>query len=137
MQLEVNTVDALPAAAQQVLEFAGNSRIFLLEGDMGSGKTTLTKEMCRALGSADNFSSPTYSIVNEYLYPGGKIFHFDLYRLKNLAELLDIGFEDYLYSGHYCFIEWPALAADLFPEGAIKIVLTVTDTVRHIAVTRL
>ena len=92
-----------------------------LIGSNGSGKTTLIKELCKILGSQDHFSSPTYSIVNEYVYPGGKLFHFDLYRLKNLNELLDIGFEDYLYSGQYCFIEWPELAKDLINSDYVKI----------------
>src|SRR5688500_11060053 len=92
----------LKQVAKTLLEKSG-SKIFLFEGEMGSGKTTLIKEMCKQLGSHDHFSSPTYSIVNEYAFPGGRIFHFDLYRVSRVEELLDLGIEEYLDSGQYCF----------------------------------
>lgn len=83
--------------------------ILLLKGDLGAGKTTFTKHLLHQLGSKDEISSPTYSIVNEYNTPKGKIFHFDLYRLKNVEEAYDIGIEDYLDSGFLNIIEWPEI----------------------------
>lgn len=80
---------------------------------MGAGKTTLISQLVKALGALQSASSPTFSIVNEYLYPEGKIFHFDLYRIASEAELHAIGFDDYLYSGEICLIEWPEHAGTL------------------------
>jgi tRNA threonylcarbamoyladenosine biosynthesis protein TsaE len=101
---------------------------------MGAGKTTIIKELCIAIGSNDNFSSPTYSIVNEYIYPGGKIYHFDLYRLNSLDELFDIGIEEYLYSGHYCIFEWPQLVEDLINVNYKKIEIEVNENIRYIRI---
>ncbi|WP_392437853.1 tRNA (adenosine(37)-N6)-threonylcarbamoyltransferase complex ATPase subunit type 1 TsaE [Cruoricaptor ignavus] len=81
--------------------------LLLLKGNLGAGKTTFTQNLLKALGSTDEVTSPTYSIVNEYETPQGKVFHFDLYRLKNAAEVFDIGIEEYLESGALCIIEWP------------------------------
>lgn len=81
--------------------------ILLLKGDLGAGKTTFTKYLLQSLGCIDEISSPTYSIVNEYEYSQGKIYHFDLYRMKSIEEVLDIGMDEYLYSGNLCIIEWP------------------------------
>ncbi|MCC6372985.1 MAG: tRNA (adenosine(37)-N6)-threonylcarbamoyltransferase complex ATPase subunit type 1 TsaE [Bacteroidia bacterium] len=116
MEQEITQIDDLKTAAKALLDFAGNEKVFLFYGGMGAGKTTFIKELCTSLGSTDNFSSPTYSIVNEYQSPAGKLFHFDFYRLKNATELLDIGIDEYLYSGNYCFIEWPQLA-EVFLDG--------------------
>jgi tRNA threonylcarbamoyladenosine biosynthesis protein TsaE len=88
---------------------------------MGAGKTTLIKTICRNLGVSDTASSPTYSIVNEYEYPGGKVYHFDFFRIKNEIEAFDIGFEEYLDSGEYCFIEWPDMISNLWPLHYIRI----------------
>ncbi len=87
---------------------------------MGAGKTTLIKALCGELGSADVITSPTFSIVNEYAGTN-KIYHFDFYRLKNQSEALDIGCEEYFYSGHYCFIEWPEKIPDLLPDNYVLI----------------
>ncbi len=104
---------------------------------MGSGKTTFIKELCRSLGSKDNFSSPTYSIVNEYNYPKGKIYHFDLYRLKNSEELHNIGFLDYLDGKSYCFIEWPQMAETFLKgEPFIDVKIDVLDGKRMLSANR-
>ena len=96
--------------------------MFLFEGEMGSGKTTIIKAICNYLGINEGLSSPTYSIVNEYLTNMGKhVYHFDLYRLKDLQECLDIGMEDYLDSGNYCFIEWPQIAEKIYPENVVRV----------------
>jgi tRNA threonylcarbamoyladenosine biosynthesis protein TsaE len=130
---EISLLSALPSAAKDLLEFAGSKRIFLIEGPMGAGKTTFIKELCRALGSSDDFGSPTFSLVNEYKYPSGRIYHFDLYRLKDRNELPDIGFEEYIDSGNYCFIEWPELAMDFIDAGFVKVKIVAEEGSRWIS----
>lgn len=128
-QFSLNKISEI---ATQIINIDSNNKVFMLEGEMGSGKTTLIKEICKALGSTDHMSSPTFSIVNEYKYTGGKIFHFDLYRLKNLEELLDIGFEDYVYSQNYCLIEWPQLAERYLQNQFIKINISTSENIRYL-----
>jgi len=111
--------------AKRIIDFADTIRIFLFYGDMGTGKTTLIKSLCSALGSTDNITSPTFAIVNEYITPADKIYHFDFYRIKNQTEALDMGCEEYFYSGNYCFIEWPEKIPALLPEHFIKIQITI------------
>jgi len=118
-------LEGLKKVAQNIIDFAGEERIFLFYGEMGAGKTTLIKTLAEVLGSKDNVSSPTFSIVNEYILPTGGIYHFDFYRLKNQVEALDMGCEEYFYSGKYCFIEWPEKIPDLLPEHFIKIEIEV------------
>jgi len=111
-------LDDIDQAVRQIIDAAGDIRIWLFEAEMGAGKTTLIKAISHALGSTDDFASPTYSLANEYSLPGGmKIFHLDLYRLRSLEEALDIGIEDYLFAGAYCFIEWPQLIHPLLKTG--------------------
>lgn len=102
-------------------------RIFLLHGDLGAGKTTLVKAIVKKLGGQDIVQSPTFSIVNEYIWPGGVIYHMDLYRLESLAEIFDIGFEEYISSGAYCFIEWPEKAEDLLQGPKADIFIRVNE----------
>jgi tRNA threonylcarbamoyladenosine biosynthesis protein TsaE len=93
---------------------------------MGAGKTTMIKALCRELGVTDIVQSPSFSIINEYKTNRGEpIFHFDFYRIKKLEEVFDIGYEEYLYSGFYCFIEWPELMEELLPEDVIKVCIGV------------
>lgn len=121
----IYTINELPSIAAQIISLAGDQKIFLFHGEMGAGKTTLIKELCKALGVTDNVSSPTFSIVNEYTIPKGKIYHFDFYRLKTQTEALDMGSEEYFYSGDYCFIEWPTMIPDLIPNKHINITIKV------------
>lgn len=107
-----------------------NKKIILFYGDIGAGKTTLIKEICKQLKSKSAFSSPTYQIVNEYSFPSGLIYHFDLYRIKSKMELVDLGFDDYLFTNNYCFIEWPELAEEFITENYIKIKLNVVTNGR-------
>ena len=102
-------------------------KVFLLSGDLGSGKTTLTKVLCQKLGVSEPVSSPTFSLVNEYASPGyGPVFHMDLYRLEKSNDLVQIGFEEYLDSGNICLIEWPDLARDQFTMKHVSIDIRVT-----------
>lgn len=112
--------------ARLILQSHAERRVFALKGDLGAGKTTLIKGFCAVLGVSDRPSSPSFSIVNEYRSTdGGTVHHFDLYRLKSAEELEGIGFEEYLDSGSYCFIEWPELAVDHLPPGTIELSIDV------------
>ena len=128
MNLPVKSIDELRGAAKQLIEFADKEKIFLFYGDMGAGKTTLIKSLCECLGVHEPVTSPTFSIVNEYDGEGTRVFHFDFYRLKNQSEALDMGYEEYFYSGNYCFIEWPEKIAGLLPPHYIRIDIQVLDS---------
>lgn len=102
--------------------------VVLLNGAMGAGKTTLMGAICKNMGTEDHVSSPTYSIVNQYkTNEGDTIYHFDCYRLEDELEALDIGIQDYLYSGDYCFVEWPSMINNLLPEQCMEIEIVVKD----------
>lgn len=121
MNINVNSLSDLDQAAISLLDFAGAEKIFVFEGDMGAGKTTFIKVLAKALGVKELVSSPTFSIVNEYEAEGNTFYHFDFYRIKNLQEAYDIGYEEYFYSGNTCFIEWPEKVEELLPEHYIKV----------------
>jgi tRNA threonylcarbamoyladenosine biosynthesis protein TsaE len=115
----------LPEISKALLKNAGDKRIWLFHGEMGSGKTTLIKALGQVLGVEDQMSSPTFSIINEYkTRNNGRIFHFDFYRIKNEAEAYDIGTEEYFYSGDYCFIEWPEKIPNLIPDQRAEVTIT-------------
>ncbi len=103
------------------------SNVFLFYGSMGVGKTTLIKELALQLGVKEPSSSPSFSIVNEYDTPNGTVYHFDFYRINDISEAFDIGFEDYLYNGDYIFIEWPEKIEQLLPLDANKITLEINN----------
>ena len=109
-------------AARQFVESMGDNTIFAFYGKMGAGKTTFIKAVCEELGVDDTVTSPTFAIVNEYEAAQGRpIYHFDFYRIKKVSEAYDMGCEEYFYSGHPCFIEWPELIEELLPEDAVKV----------------
>jgi tRNA threonylcarbamoyladenosine biosynthesis protein TsaE len=128
------TMDVLNHVAHDIIKHLTDSKIILFYGEMGAGKTTLIKEICRQLGVTDTMSSPTFSIVNQYHTSDNKIiYHFDLYRIKNTEECLDLGMEEYLFSGNYCFIEWPEVALPLLPEKHYSLsIKTEKDNTRSI-----
>jgi tRNA threonylcarbamoyladenosine biosynthesis protein TsaE len=158
--VSIKSLSELPSAAKAILDFAGDKKIFCFYGELGAGKTTLIKELCKQLGVKDAGSSPTFSLVNEYSHPtprspqrkegqseipnrtisspsgraGGILYHFDLYRLKNESEIYDIGYEDYIFSGNYCFIEWPEKIEKLLPKDIVKVSIQVNDSERVITV---
>lgn len=134
MLIEINSKSDLPAAAKKLLFFADSPKVFLFFGEMGAGKTTFIQALCAELGVTDLVASPTFSIVNEYKSRQGVIYHFDFYRIKNEEEAFDIGFEEYLYSGNYCFIEWPEKITSLWPPNYVKVnVMAISDTQRVVS----
>jgi len=122
MQYIAASLNEIPGVCKEMLPKLTTAPIVLIFGKMGSGKTTFIAELCRQLNCTTEAASPTYSIVNEYETRNGDIiYHFDLYRLKTKEELLDIGFEEYVDSGHICLIEWPEMALDLIHPPALRL----------------
>ncbi len=119
----------LPIAARRLLNLSKSRPVWLLHGQMGSGKTTLVKSIVTELGIDSPVTSPTFSIVNEYGPEENKVYHFDLYRLKNEGEALDIGFEEYLASGKLCLIEWPEKVSNLLPGQVFEVNIEFHDPV--------
>ena len=120
--MQLNRVDEAADLAAAMLNACKNRRVFAFQGDLGAGKTTLIKALCGELGVEQGTGSPSFSIVNEYRTAGNAtVYHFDLFRLKDAAELEGIGFTEYLDSGNYCFVEWPELAKNLLPADAVRV----------------
>jgi len=132
--VSINQLSELPGVAGTVLKENPKARVFAFRGPMGSGKTTFIKILCEKLGVEDKTGSPTYALVNEYQGRAGvKLFHFDFYRIKNQQEVLDIGFEEYLDSGAYCFIEWAENVSSFLPDDYIEIILSMKEGERIIS----
>jgi tRNA threonylcarbamoyladenosine biosynthesis protein TsaE len=119
-------LDQITEIAQTILENV-QSKTVLFYGEMGAGKTTLISAIVKEMGSTDFASSPTFSLVNEYEVTNGTVYHFDLYRIKNQYEALDMGIEDYLYSGSWNFIEWPEKIVNLLPEKVTVLELSLAE----------
>lgn len=121
MEFIAKSIDDLDQICEKLIEHF-NHKVVLFYGEMGAGKTTLIKQLCKKLGVSEPTSSPTFSIVNEYKTDLNKtIYHFDFYRIENENEVLDFGYEEYLYSNNYCFIEWPEKIPNMLPENVAKI----------------
>jgi len=119
---------ALHSVAKKLVNQFPNYRIFAFYGKMGAGKTTFIQSVCKVLGSEDNVTSPTFALINEYKTAKlQSIFHFDFYRIKDIEEAFDLGYEDYLYSGNYCLIEWPEMIEPLLPENIVKVKIEVDE----------
>lgn len=132
LRLDISDIQNHALAAAELIRFADTQHIFLFEAPMGAGKTTFIKALCTQLGVVDTMSSPTYAVVNEYATRESlRLYHFDLYRLKSSMELLEIGFEEYLDSGSYLFIEWPELALPLIGSH-IKVTIEVNGNIRYL-----
>lgn len=136
MTIDSFDIDALPQVAQQLIEAFPEERFYAFFGKMGVGKTTLIKELCGCLGVEDNVCSPTFAIINQYTTGSGEpVYHFDFYRLKNEAEAYDIGYEEYFYSGCYCFTEWTEKVENLLPDHYVRVTLTEAQNHRTLEAT--
>ena len=122
MEIRVKSIDGIVEAAKAFVDAMGEKRVFAFYGKMGVGKTTFIKAVCEEMGVEDVINSPTFAIVNEYVDGRGEpVYHFDFYRIKKEQEVLDIGYEDYVYSGNVCFMEWPELIEGLLPADVVKV----------------
>jgi tRNA threonylcarbamoyladenosine biosynthesis protein TsaE len=132
------SINELESVARRIIDDYSDVKVFALKGDLGAGKTALVKAFANCLEIKDNVSSPTFSLVNEYGNPAF-IYHFDLYRLESQNEILQIGFEDYIDSGNYCFIEWPEKITMLLPPERSKIISIVvhSNNIRKISIRNL
>ncbi len=125
--------DQLDTIAAEILRTLGGPRVVAFHGPLGAGKTALIKALCRQLGVADTAASPTFAIIHEYAgLDGEPVYHFDLFRIASETELYDLGYEQYFYSGRYCFIEWAEKAQRLLPPGAASVSISVSGPVRTI-----
>ncbi len=123
--------DDLVTPARYLIEHSGVLRVIAVYGHLGSGKTTFIKTVCRLLGCTDFLSSPGFSILNEYRLPDGSpIYHFDFYRINDIREVYDLGYEQFFYSGYYCFLEWPEKIASLLPEQHIQVLIRMSPQAR-------
>lgn len=125
LEIKIKSLDGIADAARQFVDAMGENKVFAMFGPMGVGKTTFVKAVCEILGVEDTITSPTFAIVNEYrANTGDQIFHFDFYRIRKVEEVYDMGYEDYVYSGAVCFLEWPELIEELLPEDAVRVTLS-------------
>ena len=131
MEFIINNLDELPEVATKIINQLQH-KLITFEGEMGAGKTTFIKEFVKALGTNDEISSPTFSIVNEYETDKGIVYHFDFYRLNHEEEALDFGIDEYLYSNQYCLMEWPNKIANFIPDEHHTITIENIEGRRHI-----
>lgn len=124
MEIKIKSIEEIAVAAKEFVAAMGERKVFAFYGKMGAGKTSFIKAVCEELGVEDVINSPTFAIVNEYVDGQGEpVYHFDFYRIKNQQEVMDLGYEDYVYSGHVCFMEWPELIENLLPDDAVKVTI--------------
>lgn len=130
---EIKSLSDINHIAARFIQAHPADRIFAFYGEMGAGKTTFIKALCEEMQVLDYVTSPTFALINEYRTGNNQaIFHFDFYRIKNISEAFDFGYEDYFYSGDYCFIEWPELIEPLLPSIAVKVTIREIENGRRI-----
>ncbi|MEO8148523.1 MAG: tRNA (adenosine(37)-N6)-threonylcarbamoyltransferase complex ATPase subunit type 1 TsaE [Bacteroidia bacterium] len=133
--LTCKSIVELDDVAGQIIDLIKNHKVIAFYGPMGAGKTTLIKAICKKLGVTDTVSSPTFSIINEYITSGNEvIYHFDFYRINSEEEAMDIGYENYFFSGNRCFIEWPEKIPNLLSLQHAKITIDSKSEIRHITI---
>ena len=121
-EITIQGIEDIDRAAEEFLRKIGDRKLVAFFAPMGAGKTTFTTAICRALGVTDPVGSPTFAIVNEYMRADGEpMYHFDFYRINKLSEAMDIGLDDYLYSGCLCIMEWPDNIEELLPEDTLRV----------------
>ena len=124
----INGIDDIGRAAKEFLQLRPPLPVIALYGEMGAGKTTFTKALCRALNVMEGVNSPTFTLINEYTTEGGElIFHFDFYRINKLEEAFDIGFEEFVDSGYLCIIEWPEKIEQILPPDTLRVKISVLE----------
>lgn len=133
MEIIISDKSLLHESAKKFLSLNSGKKIFAFFGSMGAGKTTIIKAICEALGAKDIVTSPTFTIVNEYMtYSGESIYHIDFYRIKKTEEVFDFGIEEYFGSGSYCFMEWPEMVEGILPPETVNVIITVDDNDQRI-----
>ena len=133
-KLVVNSIDQIDQVAEAFLALTSMYDVIAFNGAMGAGKTTFIKALCKKLEVIDQVNSPTFAIINEYANIWGElIYHFDFYRIKNIKEAMNIGAEDYFFSGNKCFIEWPDVVDDILPEDHLRVDIVELNGVREIS----
>lgn len=126
--LTIKSINEIEKTAEAFIQLIGDKTVFAFNGNMGAGKTTFIKAICEKMGVTQTVNSPTFSIVNEYEAADGRIiYHFDCYRINKIQEALDLGAEEYLYSGHLCFIEWSENIAPILPDHLVQVNISETD----------
>ncbi|MDE6779621.1 MAG: tRNA (adenosine(37)-N6)-threonylcarbamoyltransferase complex ATPase subunit type 1 TsaE [Alistipes sp.] len=124
--VHIDSLNDLPEAAEAVLAALGDRTVVAFRGEMGAGKTTLIREIVAQLGADDTVTSPTFAIVNQYSGAGGrKVYHFDFYRIEDVREAYDFGYEEYFYSGDLCLVEWPEKIEELLPDDVMTVRIAV------------
>ena len=124
-QIKIDSLSELSEVAREIIDSLEGRTVVLFRGEMGAGKTTLISRIVEELGAEDNVTSPTFAIVNQYEGTECRIYHFDFYRINRLSEAMDIGLEDYLYSGCLCIMEWAENVEELLPEDTLHVTITV------------
>ncbi|MBE9512237.1 MAG: tRNA (adenosine(37)-N6)-threonylcarbamoyltransferase complex ATPase subunit type 1 TsaE [Bacteroidetes bacterium] len=125
-RIKIDNIKVIDFAAAELLKEFEGQKVFAFFGEMGAGKTTFIQALCRKLDVTDVVNSPTFTIVNEYHAENyNSIYHFDFFRIKKIEEVFDFGYEDYFYSGNYCFIEWPELIVNILPDNAVLVKITI------------
>jgi tRNA threonylcarbamoyladenosine biosynthesis protein TsaE len=133
MRILIKDKKYLPAAARKILKHTSGQKLLAFYGTMGAGKTTIIKAICKVLGAGDIATSPTLTMVNEYLTNKNEtIYHIDFYRIKKVEEVFDFGIEEYFSSGSYCFMEWPELIGSILPPVTVKIRITIGEKEQRI-----
>ena len=126
MKIKIDSLDTIHEAAKEFLQNMGDGKVFAFYGKMGAGKTTFVKAICEELGVEDVITSPTFALVNEYTAgDGSPVYHFDFYRINDLREAFDFGYEEYFYSGDLCLVEWPEKIEQLLPDNVMTVRITV------------
>ncbi len=123
--LHIDSTDGLRDVAEEIIAALNGRTVVALRGEMGAGKTTLVSAIAELLGAEDSVTSPTFAIVNQYEGTERRIYHFDFYRIENLREAYDFGYEEYFYSGDLCFVEWPERIEELLPDDVMTVTITV------------
>lgn len=126
-RIEIDSLYELKYVAQEVIESLEGRTVVLLRGEMGAGKTTLISRIAAYLGAEDTVTSPTFALVNQYEGSDCRIYHFDFYRIEEIEEVFDLGYEEYFYSGDLCFVEWPEKIEPLLPDDAMTVRITVGE----------